>query len=83
LFDLDGDPFELANKFAAPSSRTVARELARELWAHSRRCKDAYADQPPVLADLAWAVGDNEKCVAPKRELKKAGKKTMGDDDDK
>jgi arylsulfatase A-like enzyme len=83
LFDLDEDPFELANKFAAPSSRTVVRELARELLAHSRRCKDAYVDQPPVLADLAWAVGDNEKYVAPKRELKKAGKKTMGDDDDK
>jgi arylsulfatase A-like enzyme len=71
LFDLDADPFEMRNIFAAPSSRETVRELGRALAEYAKRCKEPYADQPAVRADLAWAAEGTGKYVAPQRNVNK------------
>ena len=89
LFDLDADPFELRNIFAAPASRETVRELARALADYMKRFKEPHADQPGVRADLAWAAEGTGDYVAPERATKKAaakrgkGKKARDEEDDK
>ena len=83
LFDLDADPFEVRNIFALPASRLVVRELAQALLDYAKRCKEEHADQPSVRADLLWCAGDSEKYVPPKREVGKAKRKRLANDDDK
>ena len=72
LFDLDADPFEMRNIFAAPSSRETVRELGRALAEYAKRCKEPHADQPAVRADLAWAAEGTGKYVAPQRNVNRA-----------
>ena len=67
LFDLEQDPFEMKNIFAAPASRAVVRELALALLDHAKRSAEPYADEPAMRADLAWTAGGSEQYVAPRR----------------
>ena len=67
LFDLRDDPFELRNICFEPSSRPLVRELAMALKQYAERTGDAYAGQPAVKADLAWAMGGETAYVAPGR----------------
>ncbi len=73
LFDLQADPFELRNICFAPSSRPVVRELATALRAYAEKSGDAYASQPAVRADLAWACGPQDAYAAPERDAPKRG----------
>ena len=59
------------------------RELAQALLDYAKRCKEEHADQPSVRADLVWCAGDGEKYVSPKREVGKAKRKRLANDDDK
>ena len=84
LFDLDTDPFEMKNIFALPASRPIVRELARAFLDYAKRCKEPYADEPAMHADLAWAAGDSNQYVPPKRDPAAAKKHAAaGNDDDK
>jgi arylsulfatase A-like enzyme len=65
LFDLEQDPFEMKNIFALPASRPIVRELAQALLDYAQRCKEPYAEQPRMRADLAWAAGSDGPYVAP------------------
>ncbi|MCX7044143.1 MAG: sulfatase [Candidatus Sumerlaeota bacterium] len=67
LLDLDQDPFEMKNIFAAPASRPIVRDLAQALVDYAKQRKEIYADDPAIRADLTWAAGDSNKYVPPKR----------------
>jgi arylsulfatase A-like enzyme len=85
LFDLQRDPFEMRNVFAAPDARPIVRALAQAILDYARCCKEPYAESSAIRADLAWAAGEGQRYVAPKRDAAKArGKKRRagGSDDD-
>ncbi len=83
LFDLDTDPFEMKNIFALPASRPIVRELAQAFLDYAKRCKEPYADDPAMHADLVWAAGDSNQYVPPKRDPAAAKKHAAANDDDK
>jgi len=56
LFDLERDPFELANALADPTQRELIRELARSLGDHAARHHEPLLSLPAVRADLEWCV---------------------------
>ncbi len=68
LFDLDKDPFELANQLDGPSQRDLIRHLARELQGYLNSSNEPLARSPAVAADLAWALSDSPEYVAAPRD---------------
>ena len=56
LFDLDRDPDEVANVFAHPGYREIARELATALQQYGQQHQDPFIQPAKVNADLAWAI---------------------------
>ncbi len=56
LFDLETDPDELYNVFAAPAQRETVRRLASALADYAERYNDPLLVSPRVKADLAWAM---------------------------
>jgi arylsulfatase A-like enzyme len=75
LFDLDKDPFEMHNIFAASASREIVRELAKALLEYAKRCKEPYAEDPAMHADLTWAAEGVGEYTPPKRDEEKAKRK--------
>ena len=56
LFDLDRDPDEVANVFAHPGYREIARELATALKQYGQQHQDPFIQPAKVNADLTWAI---------------------------
>jgi arylsulfatase A-like enzyme len=55
LFDLEEDPHEMTNLFAAPSQRDTIRRLARELADYARTYRDPLLESPHIRAQLTQA----------------------------
>lgn len=85
LFDLEGDPFETRNAFAAPERREEVRRLARLLQDHMKRTREPWGEHPAIRADIEWAAAGTGPYVAPPRpEAKRgrAGRRAAGGADD-
>lgn len=74
LFDLNNDPDELDNHLHIPKYRGEIRRLAKALKSYTKNYGDDYINTPRIKADVAWAIGGQQKYLDPKLPITPAKK---------